>query len=68
MFLVNFLTKTLLDLGEHRKIKKWIPHPTFGNRIFLPDPKELEEKWGMKDFGLFYNRLKYYTAEQILDF
>ena len=61
-------TKKLLDLGEHRKIKKWIPHPTFGNRILLPDPKELEEKWGMKNFGLYFNRMKYYTKEQILDF
>lgn len=61
-------TKKLLDLGEHRNIKKWISHPIFGKRILLPDPKELEEKWGMKDFGRFFNRLKYYTADQITEF
>ena len=61
-------TKKLLDLGEHRKISNWIPHPVYGDKILLPDPKELESKWGMKEFGIRFNRLKYYTVGQFIDF
>jgi hypothetical protein len=61
-------TKKLLDLGEHRKITNWNPHPVYGENILLPDPKELENKWGMKEFGIRFNRLKYYTVGQFIDF
>lgn len=61
-------TKRLLDLGEHRKISSWIPHPVYGDSILLPDPRELEKKWGMKDFGKRFNRLRYYTVGQFIDF
>ncbi|MFW9902894.1 MAG: phosphoenolpyruvate carboxykinase (ATP) [Candidatus Thorarchaeota archaeon] len=61
-------TKRLLDLGEHRKITNWIPHIVYGGNILLPDPKELENKWGMKEFGIRFNRLKYYTVGQFIDF
>ena len=50
-------SKKLLDLGEHRKIDKWLAHPVFGSRVLLPDPRELETKWGMKKFGK--NRVKF---------
>ncbi len=59
-------TKKLLDLGEHRKIENWLVHPVFGSRVLLPDPKELEGKWGMKKFGKRFNRLRYYTTKEYL--
>jgi hypothetical protein len=61
-------TKTLLDLGEHRKISKWITHPVYRDSILLPDPRELEMKWGMKDYRRRFNRLRYYTVGQFIDF
>ncbi|RLF28854.1 MAG: hypothetical protein DRN05_03030 [Thermoplasmata archaeon] len=59
-------SKKLIDLVEHRKIKKWIKHPVFG--YLIPDPKELEEKHGMKDFRRRFNPLNYYTPKQYLEF
>lgn len=59
-------SKTLVDLMEHRKIKNWIKHPAFG--YLLPEPKELEEVHGLKDFGKRFNMLRFYTPEQILEF
>jgi hypothetical protein len=61
-------SKQLLDLGEHRKIEHWLPHPIFGMRVLLPDPKELEKKWGMKKFGRKFNRLRYFSEKEIFDF
>jgi hypothetical protein len=61
-------SKRLLELGEHRKIEKWIPHPVFGKRILLPDPKELENKWEMKRFGRMFNRLRFYSEKEYMDF
>jgi hypothetical protein len=59
-------SKKLIDLVEHRKIKNWIKHPVFG--YLIPDPKELEEKHGMKNFGKRFNPLNYYTTKEYLDF
>ena len=61
-------SKKLLELAEKRKIENWVPHPVFGNRIMLPEPKELEEKWKMKGYGKAFNRLRYYTIKEYLDF
>ncbi|MHA1513132.1 MAG: hypothetical protein ACTSRJ_03605, partial [Candidatus Hodarchaeales archaeon] len=61
-------SKKLLDLAEHRKIENWLPHPIFGERILLPDPKELENKWEMKGFGKMFNRLRYYSEKEYLAF
>jgi len=59
-------SKRLINLVEHRKIKNWIKHPVFG--YLIPDPKELEKKHGMKDFGKRFNPLNYYTPKQYLEF
>ena len=59
-------SKKLIDLVEHRKIKNWIKHPVFG--YLIPDPKELEEKHKMKNFGKRFNPLNYYTPKEYLDF
>jgi len=59
-------SKKLIDLVEHRKIKNWIKHPIFG--YLIPDPKELEEKHGMKNFGKRFNPLNYYSIKKYLDF
>lgn len=59
-------SKRLIDLVEHRKIENWIKHPIFG--YLIPDPKELEQKHGMKDFGKRFNPLNYYTEKQYLEF
>jgi hypothetical protein len=61
-------SKKLLDLAEHRKIENWLPHPIFCERILLPDPKELENKWEMKGFGKMFNRLRYYSEKEYLTF
>jgi hypothetical protein len=61
-------SKSLLDLAEHRKIEKWLPHPVFGERIMIPDPKELENKWKMKNYGRMFNRLRYYSEKEYLAF
>lgn len=60
-------SKKLIDLGEHRKIENWLPHPVFGSRVLLPDPHELETKWGMKKFGKRFNRLRYYTVKEYIE-
>jgi len=59
-------SKKLIDLVEHRKIENWIKHPVFG--YLIPDPRELEEKHGMKDFGKRFNPLNYYIPKQYIEF
>jgi hypothetical protein len=59
-------SKRLIDLVEHRKIENWIKHPVF--RYLIPDPKELEEKHGMANFGKRFNPLNYYTPKQYIEF
>ena len=59
-------SKRLIDLVEHRKIKKWIYHPVF--EYLIPSPKELEEKHGMIVFKKRFNPLNYYTVTQNLEF
>ncbi|MGC8837568.1 MAG: hypothetical protein ACP5UM_04035 [Anaerolineae bacterium] len=59
-------SKRLLDLVEHRKISHWLRHPIYG--YLIPDPKELEEVHGMKNFAWRFNPLRFYTPEEILDF
>ena len=59
-------SKRLIDLVEHRKIENWIKHPVF--RYLIPDPKELEEKHGMANFGKRFNPLNYYTPKQYVEF
>jgi hypothetical protein len=59
-------SKRLIDFIEQRKIKNWIKHPVFN--YLIPDPKELEEKHDMKDFGKRFNPLNYYTPKQYLEF
>ncbi|MFX0182638.1 MAG: hypothetical protein ACFE95_06095 [Candidatus Hodarchaeota archaeon] len=61
-------TKRLLFLGERRKISNWIPHPVYRDSILLPDPRELEKNWEMKDYRKRFNRLRYYTVGQFIDF
>jgi len=59
-------SKRLIYLVEHRKIKNWIKHLVFG--YLIPDPRGLEEKHDMKDFGKRFNPLNYYTPKQYLEF
>ena len=59
-------SKKLLDLVEHRKIKSWIVHPVYG--YLIPDPLELEEVHGLKDFRKRFNLLRFYTPEEIIAF
>ncbi len=59
-------SKTVIDLVEHRKIENWIEHPIYG--YLIPDPLELEEKHGMRDFRKRFNLLRFYTPEQIIEF
>ncbi|HIH97702.1 MAG TPA: phosphoenolpyruvate carboxykinase (ATP) [Thermoplasmata archaeon] len=59
-------SKKLLYLVESRKIKHWLEHPIYG--YLIPDPKELEEDHGMKDFGKRFNPLRYYSSEEVLAF
>jgi len=59
-------SKRLMDLVEHRKIKNWITHPVFG--YLIPEPRELEERHGMSDFGRRFNLLRFYTVEEIIEF
>ena len=56
----------MIDLVEHKKIENWIKHPVFG--YLIPDPRELEQKHGMKNFGKRFNPLNYYTPKQYLEF
>lgn len=59
-------SKKLVHLVETKRIKKWIKHPIYG--YLIPDPKELEEKHGMKDFCKRFNPLRFYTPEEIIRF
>ncbi len=59
-------SKKLIYLVEHRKIDNWIRHPIFG--YLIPDPKELEQKHGMKNFGRRFNPLNYYSSKKYLEF
>lgn len=59
-------SKKLINLIENRKINKWIKNPIYG--YLIPDPKELEEVHGMKDFGKRFNLLRFYTSKQIIEF
>jgi hypothetical protein len=59
-------SKRLIDLVEHRKIESWINHPVFG--YLIPDPRELEEKHDMVNFGKRFNPLNYYTAKKYIAF
>ncbi len=59
-------SKRLVDLVEHRRIERWIEHPVYG--YLIPDPLELEEKHGMKNFRQRFNLLRFYTPEQIIEF
>lgn len=59
-------SKRLVDLVEHRKIKNWIINPIYG--YLVPDPRELEEVHGMKNFRRRFNLLRYYTPEEVVGF
>jgi len=59
-------SKKLVDLLENDRIENWLKHPIFG--YLVPDPHELEEKFGMKDFGRRFNPLRHYTPAEILNF
>ena len=59
-------SKRLIDLIEHQKIESWIKHPVFG--YMIPDPRELEEKHGMENFGKRFNPLNYYSIKQYIKF
>lgn len=59
-------SKKLINLVENRKIKNWIKNPIYG--YLIPEPKELEEKHGMKNFGKRFNLLRYYTPSHIIEF
>ena len=58
-------SKKLIDLVEHNKIDDWIKHPVFG--YLIPNPKELEDRYGMINFGKRFNPLNYYSSEQYLE-
>jgi len=59
-------SKRLIDLVELNKIENWIRHPVFD--YLIPNPIELEEKHGMKDFRRRFNPLNYYTPKQYIEF
>lgn len=59
-------SKRLIHLVSTKKIKKWIKHPIYG--YLIPDPKELEERHGMKNFRKRFNPLRFYTPEEIIEF
>ena len=59
-------SKRLVDLVEHRKIRKWIRHPAYG--YLIPDPEELEELHGFRDFRKRFNLLRFYTPDEIVEF
>ncbi len=61
-------SKTLVDLVEHRRIARWLEHPIYGSGYLIPDPVELEQVHGLKDFRRRFNPLRFYTPEQILAF
>lgn len=59
-------SKRLLELIDSRAVEEWIRTPIFG--YLVPNPKELEQKHGMTDFGKRFNMLNYYTSDEILAF
>ena len=59
-------SKTLIRLVEERRIKNWIINPIFG--YYVPDPRELEDSHGLKDYCSRFNPLRFYSAEQIQAF
>ena len=59
-------SKRLLELVDNNLIEEWVKTPIFG--YLVPDPRELEEKHGMKDFAKRFNFLNYYTADELLAF
>jgi hypothetical protein len=59
-------SKKLVDLVEHGRIENWLKNPIFG--YLVPDPRELEKKHDMKDFGHRFNPLHHYPAAELLDF
>jgi hypothetical protein len=59
-------SKRLVDLVERGKIKKWIVNPIYG--YLVPDPRELGEVHGMKNFRRRFNLLRYYTPEEVVAF
>jgi hypothetical protein len=61
-------TKLLVDLVEKRKIENWLVHPIFGSGYLLPDPAELEEVHGLTDYRKRFNPLRYYSADEYLEF
>ena len=61
-------TKLLVDLVEKRKIKNWLAHPIFGSGYLLPDPTELEEVHGFTDYRKRFNPLRYYSADEYIEF
>ncbi|MBN1786350.1 MAG: hypothetical protein JW825_05130 [Candidatus Methanofastidiosa archaeon] len=58
-------SKRLLELIDNDEISEWISNPIFGHLV--PNPRELEDK-GVREFSSRFNLMRYYTAEQILDF
>jgi hypothetical protein len=61
-------SKTLVSLVENRQIEKWLEHPIYGPAYLIPDPTELEEVHGLKDFRKRFNPLRFYTPEQLIAF
>lgn len=61
-------TKLLVELTEHRKIQKWLAHPVFGSSFKIPDPRELDEVHGLPNYRKRFNPLRFYTAEEVLQF
>lgn len=59
-------SKTLVHLVEQRKIESWIENPIYG--YLLPDPRELEEGHGMRDFARRFNPLRFYAPADIVRF
>jgi hypothetical protein len=59
-------SKHLIDLVEHRNIESWIKHPIFG--YLIPDPKELDEKHDMVNFGKRFNPLNFYSPKEYIEF
>lgn len=60
------VSKKLIELLENDRIKQWIVHPAFG--YLLPDPRELEERHGMRGFARRFNPLRFYTPDEIRAF
>jgi hypothetical protein len=59
-------SKRLLELIDGRSIEEWVRNPLFG--YLVPDPRELEETHGMKDYAKRFNLLNHYSADELLAF